>query len=56
MNKRMNMNLYLKLQNLKIMVIKNVVDVYMNILGCSPTRDMMFIEFKIVQVHINAND
>ena len=30
--------------------------VYMNILGCSPTRDMIFIEYKIVQVHLNASD
>ena len=31
-------------------------DGYMNILGCSPPKDMMFIEFKIVQVHLSGND
>ena len=47
-------NLHLKLQNLKLLVIENVGGVYMN-LGCSSTRDMVFIEFKIVQVYINAS-
>ena len=54
--KLININLHLKLQNSKMLVIENVVDVYMNILGCSSTKDMVFIEFKIVQVHLNAND
>ena len=52
----MTTNLHLKLQNLKMLVIENVVDVYMNILGCSSTRDMVFIELKIFQVYINASD
>ena len=49
-------NLHLNLQNLKTLVIENVVGVYMNILGCSPLGDMLFIEFRIVQVHLNDSD
>ena len=30
----------------------NVVSIFMNVLGCLLTRDMVFIEYKIV--HINA--
>ena len=33
-----------------------MIDVYIDILRCSSTKDMMFIEFKIVQVYINASD
>ena len=51
MNNKVQTNdhkLALELQNLKMLVIENVVDVYINILGCSPTRNIVFIEFKIV--------
>ena len=45
-----------KLQNLKKLVVENVVGVYVSILECIPTRNMVFIELKIVQVYKNASD
>ena len=59
MNNRFQANEYqlaFEIANSKMLAIENMVTVYMNILGCSSTKDIMFIEFKIVQEHINASD
>ena len=42
--------------HLIMLAIKNMVGVYMNILGCSPIKNMVVIEFKIVKVHLNVSD
>ena len=39
-----------------MLVIKGVMNVYMKNLGCSPTSDVVDLEFILVHIHLNASD
>ena len=49
-------NFHLKLQTSKTLVIEDVMSVYIKNLGCSPTSDVINLEFIMMQVYLNASD